>query len=124
MQQSYLGWTYFALITGLIFTVQANAVPVAAQTRITTLSPCPSFCGGGPSESDSHGGEGFIISFSSIPAGVNGTGQAIAIQTGAGISLPNLGVDAFPDPNALSSQLQPACRNICIAELRVSSPWT
>ena len=103
MQQPRLVGTPLTLIISLILAANANAASIAAETSVSTISPCPSFCGGGGgiSEFDSDGGEGFTTSFSSIQTGINGTGQAIAQLNGGGISsLPNLGAEAFSEPNA------------------------
>lgn len=77
----------------------------AAQTGVSAISPCPSFCGGpgGQFGFDSDGGEGFTSSFSSL-ANIDGNGQAQALLTGQ-VNLPVLRAEAYASP-ARSSQVQ------------------
>ena len=51
----------------LLFSHLAVAAPFAT-TSVSTISPCPSFCGGGGGlfDFDQDGGEGFITSFSEL----------------------------------------------------------
>lgn len=91
------------VVVGGALSFSAQAVSVAAETGVTTISPCPSFCGGGGGvfESDLDGGPGFTSSFSSITtAAINGVGQAQATLNGGGIGLPTLRAEAFSLPNA------------------------
>ncbi len=80
----------------------AAAASIAAETAVSTVSPCPSFCGGSGSisEFDSDGGEGFASSQSSIPAGVNGSGAALAQLSGGALALPVLGAEAFSEADS------------------------
>ena len=62
---------------------------------MSTISPCPSFCGGfgGAFDLDSDGGEGFTSSFSSLN-NVDGNGRAQAVFVGPSL-LPELSAEAF-----------------------------
>ena len=67
----------------------------AAQTGVSTISPCPSFCGGSGAQFgfDSDGGEGFASSQSAL-SNIDGQGQAEAVLTGP-VNLPILRAEAF-----------------------------
>lgn len=99
MNHSIASSLAFTMAAGLALPQSAAAVPFAAQTGVTTISPCPSFCGGPGTifESDLDGGPGFGVSQSLIPAGLNGTGASVADLNGGGLSLPTLGADAFSE---------------------------
>ncbi len=73
----------------------------ATETDVTTLSPCPSFCGGfgGAFDSDSDGGEGFVTSYSSLN-NADGDGQARAELNGP-TELPVLNAEAFSHAEVL-----------------------
>ena len=77
----------------------------AAQTSISTISPCPSFCGGpgGQFDFDSDGGEGFTSSQSSL-TNPDGSGRAEAVLTGP-VALPVLRAEAFAS-TVRSSEVQ------------------
>lgn len=77
----------------------------AAQTGVSTIWPCPSFCGGpgGQFGFDNDGGEGFTNSFSSL-SNIDGNGRAEATLTGQ-VNLPVLRAEAFASPTR-SSQVQ------------------
>lgn len=77
----------------------------AAQTGVSSISPCPSFCGGPGSQfgSDFDGGAGFATSQSAL-SNIDGNGRAEVTLTGP-VSLPILRAEAFADP-LRSSQLQ------------------
>lgn len=82
-------------------TSSAQTAIFAAETRVSTISPCPSFCGGpgGASEFDSDGGQGLTTSFSSLN-NVDGDGQALADLSGP-TDLPILKAEAFSHVQAL-----------------------
>jgi len=77
------------------------AADVAAATGISTLSPCPSFCGGsgGSSAFDIDGGSGFTSSYSSL-SNIDGNGQASAALNGGGAGLPILRAEAYSGPDS------------------------
>jgi len=78
------------------------AVAFGAQAGVSTISPCPSFCGGPGrfSEFDIGGGPGLAIGQALVPAGVNGTGAAVAALAGGTLALPVLGADAFSEEDS------------------------
>lgn len=84
----------------LLFSNLATAAPFAT-TDVSTISPCPTFCGGtgGAFDFDIDGGEGQTSSYSSL-SNVDGNGQAQTIFIGDSL-LPELKADAFS--NAQSS---------------------
>ena len=88
------------LVTVLLAPI-ANAMQQAARTGVSTISPCPSFCGGPGivSEFDNDGGVGFSSAFSSLD-NADGNGRAQAELTGSGIGLPTLRADAFSNTNS------------------------
>lgn len=67
----------------------------AAQTGVSTISPCPSFCGGAGAQFgfDIDGGEGFTSSQSAL-SNIDGDGRAEAVLTGP-VGLPILRAEAF-----------------------------
>lgn len=77
------------------------AADIVAATGVSTISPCPSFCGGpgGSSEFDIDGGPGATSSYSSL-ANTDGHGQAVAALNGGGLRLPTLGAEAFSGANS------------------------
>ena len=77
----------------------------AASTAVSTISPCPSFCGGpgGQFGSDIDGGEGFSSSMSSL-TNIDGNGRAEATLSGQ-VGLPVLRAEAFGSATR-SSQVQ------------------
>jgi len=77
----------------------------AAQTGVSTISPCPNFCGGsgGQFSFDSDGGGGFTSSQSSL-SNIDGQGRAEAVLTGP-VNLPILRAEAFAAASR-SSQVQ------------------
>lgn len=74
----------------------ALAADVVATTGVSTISPCPSFCGGAgrSSEFDIDGGPGFTSSYSSL-ANTDGNGQAAAALNGGSAGLPTLRAEVF-----------------------------
>lgn len=72
------------------------AAEFAASTGVSTISPCPSFCGGsgGSSSFDIDGGVGFTSSYSSLN-NIDGNGQAAAALDGDGVGLPTLRAEAY-----------------------------
>ena len=101
----------FAAAAGMALGLLATAGGAAAQTAfaaetsVSTISPCPSFCGGPGSQSDRDidGGEGFTSSQSSL-SNPDGNGRAEASLSGA-VSLPVLRAEAFASTTR-SSQVQ------------------
>lgn len=101
----------FAAAAGVAFSLLAAAgsanaqTAFAAQTGVSAISPCPSFCGGpgGQFESDSDGGEGFTSSASAL-SNVDGNGRAEAMLNGL-VGLPVLRAEAFASPSR-SSRVQ------------------
>ena len=93
-----------AATTGLALALLAAAGGAAAQTSfaaqssVSTISPCPSFCGGPGSlfGSDSDGGEGFTSSQSAF-SNIDGNGRAEVTLTGM-VGLPILKAQAFASP--------------------------
>lgn len=88
-------------LSGLL-AAPAQAAPVVTQAGVFTLSPCPSFCGGGggTSESDFGGGVGQTSAYAEVVGGVNGDGRAAAAIGGAGVPLITLNAEAYSQPNA------------------------
>jgi hypothetical protein len=82
-------------------TASAQTAIFAAETSVSTISPCPSFCGGtgGVSDFDLDGDQGFTMSFSSLN-NVDGDGQALADLSGP-TDLPILKAEAFSHAQAL-----------------------
>lgn len=78
----------------------AQTAVVAASTGVTTIAPCPSFCGGAGSvfDSDIDGGVGLDFSESSLN-NAQGTGMARADLTGP-FDLPVLRAESYSNPNA------------------------
>lgn len=85
-----------AVCASFLFSSFAYAVGEAASTGVSTLSPCPSFCGGSGSNSefDIDGGSGFTFSESALD-NTRGNGRAEASLTGGGVGLPELKAEAF-----------------------------
>ena len=91
-----------ALSMGLLqVAVSAQTAVFSAETSVSTISPCPSFCGGfgGESEFDSDGGIGITVSTSSLNND-DGNGQAMADLNGP-TDLPILRAEAFSHAEAL-----------------------
>ncbi|MEQ8232154.1 MAG: hypothetical protein RLW61_09200 [Gammaproteobacteria bacterium] len=88
-----------------------QAAVVAAESGVTTHSPCPSFCGGSGSQfaSDFGGGEGFDYSYSAIANG-DGNARAEAAVSGPGIPQISLRVEAFSSANSRASANASAMR--------------
>ncbi|MDA0824626.1 MAG: VPLPA-CTERM sorting domain-containing protein [Proteobacteria bacterium] len=82
-------------------TVFAATAIFAAETAVSTISPCPSFCGGfgSASDFDFDGGVGQTTSYSSLN-NVDGDGQAQSELSGQG-ELPVLKAEAFSHAQAL-----------------------
>jgi len=78
----------------------ALAAPFSS-TGVSTISPCPIFCGGpgGASDFDNDGGEGLTSSFSSL-SNVDGNGRARTVFIGTSL-LPELSAEAFSNAEAL-----------------------
>lgn len=83
----------------------AAQTAMAAQTGVSTISPCPSFCGGsgGQFGFDIDGGEGFTSSQSAL-SNIDGDGRAEAVLTGP-VALPVLRAEAYASTTR-SSQVQ------------------
>lgn len=79
---------------------QALAVAGYADVGISSISPCPSFCGGsgGVSEFSFDGGPGFNSAATTL-SNSNGNGEGFANLNGPTL-LPVLGAGAFSNPNA------------------------
>ncbi len=95
-----------ALLAGSLLLVSSLAIAGPFSISATsTISPCPSFCGGvgGQSEFDSDGGEGALSSFSSI-SNVDGNGAAQGIFQGPAL-LPLLRAEAFSNSGFRSSRV-------------------
>ncbi len=100
-----------AVIGAVLFAATAavvQAAPITVQTSVSTISPCPSFCGGfgGVFADDSQGGPGALSADSNL-SNVDGNGTAHADLNGTSY-LPNLGADAqahASGPNVRSSQV-------------------
>lgn len=96
------GCNFLALFALVLFAfVPAHAAQQAAQTGVSTISPCPSFCGGtgGMAEFDIDGGDGFASSYSSL-SNTDGNGQANAAFTPGPAGLPVLKGEAFSNANS------------------------
>lgn len=100
-----LSLAHALLLTAALLPGQAQAVAVAAQTGVTTHSPCPSFCGGpgGVLISDLDGGPGVTFSYSEILPSADGQGRAQVALNGGGISLPTLKGEAFSTSDSRAS---------------------
>ena len=86
----------------------AQTATFAARTAVSTISPCPSFCGGpgGISDFDSDGGVGFTTSSTSL-LNIDGMGNAQAELLGPA-DLPILKAEAFSNaesPGVRSSRV-------------------
>ena len=81
--------------------VSAQTAVFSAETSVSTISPCPSFCGGigGATDFDFDGGIGMTVSSSSLN-NVDGNGQAMADLNGP-TDLPILRTEAFSHAQAL-----------------------
>lgn len=92
-----------AVLVCLLVTLSAPgfAANVVATTGVSTISPCPSFCGGtgGSSAFDIDGGPGLGSSYSSLANG-DGNGQAAAALNGGGAGLPVLRAEAYSGANS------------------------
>ena len=79
----------------------AQTAIFSAETSVSTISPCPSFCGGfgGASDFDSDGGIGMTVSTSSLH-NVDGDGEARAELIGSS-DLPVLRAEAYSHAEAL-----------------------
>jgi len=88
------------LALSALLAAPAHAAPVVTQAGIFTLSPCPSFCGGGTSESDFDGGVGQTSAYAEVVGGVNGDGRAAAAIGGPGVPLITLRAEAYSQPDA------------------------
>lgn len=85
---------------GVVLAATASAVPIAARTGVSTISPCPSFCGGAGTVSTSSGDGGAGVSSASTDhTSSNGTGRASASLDGPTL-LPVLRAESFSNPNA------------------------
>lgn len=96
-----LATAFTCLITSGIFT-SAHAATWGAEVGIATLSPCPSYCGGGGGMFDSSidGGEFSTTAYTSL-SNSDGNGQASASLAGSS-SLPVLGAEGFSGPDSRS----------------------
>lgn len=98
-----MSWTRsFAapLLAAALLPVTALAAGTGAAAGVTTISPCPSFCGGpgGMFDSDLDGGEGSFAAFASL-SNTDGNGSAQVALDGP-TWLPVIGVDAFSGPDS------------------------
>ncbi|MDB4517021.1 VPLPA-CTERM sorting domain-containing protein [Crocinitomicaceae bacterium] len=92
-----------AMCAGLIVSGVFNTVQAAtwgAEVGISTISPCPSYCGGvgGIFGSSSDGGEFSASAFTSL-SNADGTGQTSANLSGSSL-LPVLGAEGFSGSNS------------------------
>jgi hypothetical protein len=97
----YHGFGATLVIASCVFLpAAAFATGTGAAAGVTTISPCPSFCGGpgGMFDSDLDGGEGFV-SASAALANSDGNGQAQSSLNGP-TALPVLSMDAFSGPDS------------------------
>ncbi len=87
--------TLSSLFLMLMFGATTQAAIVAVQTDVSTISPCPSFCGGSGGMSDfaTDGGVGSTTASSSL-VNSDGTGRAVGSLPGP-IGLPELGAESF-----------------------------
>jgi hypothetical protein len=94
-----LGATFACLIASGVST-SANAATWGAEVGASTLSPCPSFCGGSGGQSDfsSDGGEFSGTAFTSLN-NTDGNAQARANLSGPNL-LPVLGAEGFSGPDS------------------------
>jgi hypothetical protein len=94
---------FFSLVSTVLLALAtpAAAVPVATNVSISSISPCPSFCGGSGAVTEyaNQGGEGDTFAATSLNNATNGVGQGEADLTG-GQLLPNLRAEAFANTNA------------------------
>ena len=88
-------------ITVFLFSNIAVAAPFSVAD-VSTISPCPSFCGGsgGESDFDNDGGEGLTSALSSL-SNIDGDGRAQTVFVGASL-LPELSAEAFSNAQALT----------------------
>ena len=98
-----MSWTHcFAatLLAAAVLPTPALAAGTGAAAGVTTLSPCPSYCGGsgGKFDSDLDGGEGFFAASASL-SNADGTGHANVTLNGP-TWLPVMGIDAFSGPDS------------------------
>jgi hypothetical protein len=102
MNRSIFSSIILTAIAAIAVPQQASAAFFAAKTAVSTISPCPSYCGGPGAifEYDIDGGVGVGSSQSLVPAGVNGTGASAAHLNGGGLALPTLGADAFSEADS------------------------
>lgn len=90
------------IFTMAMFTLTANAATQAAQADASTISPCPSYCGGfgGVFDFSTDGGVGFTSAYTTLN---NPDGDA---QAGAGLDgpslLPVLGAEGFSGPDSMA----------------------
>jgi hypothetical protein len=100
MKQSRLPGALGVLLVVAGFFNVAQAATWGTQVNISTISPCPSFCGGsgGTSEFSVDGGEFVLSSFDTLN-NADGDGQGIASLTGSSL-LPILGAEGFSGSNS------------------------
>lgn len=89
-----------SLFAAICPTFHVHADSIAARVDLSTISPCPSFCGGSGSVSDfaSDGGPGSTFASQSI-SNNDGNGQGFARLDGPTM-LPVLGAEAFSESNS------------------------
>jgi len=106
MRLSSLGTGILAL-TSLLASGSALAVPFSA-TSVSTISPCPSYCGGsgGKSNYDINTNPGETFSSSSLDV-VDGLGNAQTMFVGESL-LPELKAEAFSNSGSRSSKVASA----------------
>jgi len=87
----------------LLFSHLAAAAPFSLSS-VSTISPCPSFCGGpgGASAFDQDGGEGLTSSFASLN-NVDGDGRAQTVVIGQSL-LPELSAEAFSNAESFPTR--------------------
>ncbi len=99
-----LATAFVCFITSGIFT-SAHAATWGAEASVSTISPCPSFCGGGGGMFDysSDGGEFSTTAYTSLN-NIDGNGQASASLSGPTL-LPVLGAEGFSGPDSRADSL-------------------
>ena len=97
MRIAALAWLAFALLLG----TEGAAAPFGAHVGISSVSPCPSFCGGPGAVFDFafDGGENQSFASANLDSPTNGSGRGEADLNG-GQLLPTLRAEATQNPDA------------------------
>jgi hypothetical protein len=100
MFRSRARWLVLACVAVLAGAPAAQAVPIAAAVRLSSISPCPSFCGGSGRVSD-FASDGGSLATSAAQSLNNAQGDGRGDVTFLGpAGLPILRAEAFSQPNA------------------------